>query len=313
MPIAIEQLRYLVLATGDLDVAARFAETELGLQPAWRQADEAAFRSDARQYSLFYDRTLARGASAVGLQVHDAAALEAAARALAARGIELVPDPALAARRNVRALGRFATPGGVAVELVVRPQDQGWRFFATRDSGMAGLAGVALRSTDAVADEALWTEAFGLRLSDWIGDAACLALDDGQHHRLSVHPSASAGVLAVEYEVETLDHVMQQRYRLEAAGVAVAHGPGRRPASGQAFVSFEGPDGFHYSFVAEGERIDPARPRRPRQFAAGADSHCAWGSACRIPELVGLSGTATPARPQLKVFSGSGGDRGKQG
>lgn len=303
MPIAIEQLRYLVLAASELDAAARFAGEELGLQPAWRKADEAAFRSDARQYSLLYDRQLARGASAIGLQVHDPAALAAAAQALAARGIELSPDPVLAARRNVRALGRFTTPGGVAVELVVRPQDQGWRFFATRDSGMAGLAGVALRSTDAAADEALWTEVFGLRLADWIGDAAYLALDDGEHHRLSVHPSKGAGVLAVEYQVESLDHVMQQRYRLVEAGFELAHGPGRRPASGQAFVTFEGPDGVHYSFVTEGERADPARPRRPRQFAAGADSHCAWGSACRIPEL---SGGLAPSRPQLKVFAGSG-------
>lgn len=298
MSIAIEQLRYVVLSCRDLEQAAAFAATELGLQPAWRRADEAAFRSDARQYTLLYDRTLPRGASALGLQLGDVAALEAAAQALAARGIELRPDPALAARRNVRALGRFLTPGGVAVELVVRPQDQGWRFFAARDSGMAGLAGVALRSTDAVADQALWTEVFGLRVADWIGDAAYLALDDGEHHRLSVHPSNAAGVLAAEYQVETLDHVMQQSYRLADAGVDVAHGPGRRPASGQAFVSFEGPDGFHYSFVAEGVRHDGAS-RRPRQFAAGAASHCAWGSECRIAEYA-ADPAAMPARAPLK-------------
>ncbi len=302
MPIAIEQLRYLVLASRDLDRAAAFASAELGLQPAWRNAGEAAFRSDARQYTLLYDGQAPRGGSSIGLQLGDVAALDAAAQALAARDIALQPDPALAARRNVRALGRFTTPGGVAVELVVRPQDQGWRFFAARDSGMTGLAGVALRSTDAVADEALWCEVFGLRVADWIGDAAYLALDDGAHHRLSVHPSNAAGVLAAEFEVETLDHVMQQSYRLAEAGIALAHGPGRRPASGQAFVSFEGPDGVHYSLVTGDERHDGA-PRRPRQFAAGAASHCAWGSACRIAEYLAESAAApagTPARPALK-------------
>lgn len=302
MPIAIEQLRYVVLGTRDLDAAARFADTELGLQPAWREGGEAAFRSDERQYTLLFSQQAPRH-QAVGLSLATVADLEAASRALDERGIALVPDPALAARRNVRALGRFTTPGGVSVELVVRPQDQGWRFFASRDSGMAGLAAVALRSTDASADEALWREVFGLQVSDWVGDATYLALADGEHHRLSVHPSAAAGVLAVEYRVEGLDQLMQQSYRLAGLGLAPAHGPGRRPASGQAFLTFDGPDDVYYSFVTEGEPRDAQAPRRPRQYGAGAASHCAWGSECRIPELAGTA--ATPARAALRGVPGA--------
>lgn len=286
MSICIEQLRYVVLGTRNLQGAVQFAGQELGLLPAWCTADEAAFRSDARQYTLLYSQAEPRR-QAVGLQVADVAALEAAAIALAARGISLSMDAALAARRNVRALGRFTSAGGVEVELVVRPQDQGWRFFAARDSGMQGLAAAALRSTDTVADEALWREVFGLQVADWVGDAVYLALDDGQHHRLSLHPAGSAGVLAAEYEVEAMDQLMQQSYRLGAAGLSPAHGPGRRPASGQAFVTFDGPDDVYYSFVTEGDGQDRSAVRRPRQFGAGADSHCGWGSQCRIPELHG--------------------------
>ena len=286
MSICIEQLRYVVLGTRDLQVAVQFAGEELGLQPAWSNAEEVAFRSDARQYTLLYSQAEPRR-QAIGLQVADVAALEAIGTALAAHGIRLLMDPALAARRNVRALARFTSAGGVEVELVVRPQDQGWRFFAARDAGMQGLAAVALRSTDTVADEALWREVFGLQVADWIGDAVYLALDDGQHHRLSLHPSSKGGVLAAEYEVEALDQLMQQSYRLGTAGLSPAHGPGRRPASGQAFVTFDGPDDVYYSFVTEGGDADRSAPRRPRQFGAGADSHCGWGSQCRIPELHG--------------------------
>lgn len=297
MPVIIEQLRYAVLGTRDLDQAARFAGEELGLQPTLRGEEEIAFRSDQRQYSLIY----AKGdpaRQAIGLEVHDEAVLQAATEDLAARGIAVQPEPALAARRNVRALGAFATPGGVRVELVVRPQHQGWRFFATRDTGISGLAAVALRSTDVTADEALWMEVFGLRVADRAGDAVYLGLD-AAHHRLALHPAASAGVLAVEFEVEGLDQVMQQSYRLHEAGGQVMHGPGRRPTSEQLFLTFAGPDGALYAFVADGARVDPAAPPRPRQFAPGAASFCAWGSQCRIPEL-DASVAAPPLRPALR-------------
>lgn len=299
MSICIEQLRYVVLGTRNLEATVDFACDELGLQSAWRKGGEAAFRSDARQYTLLYDQAEPRR-QAIGLEVADVAALEAAGAALAARGIALQADPVLAARRNVRALGHFRSVGGVEVELVVRPQDQGWRFFASRDAGIQGLAAVALRSTDTVADEAMWREVFGLQVADWIGDAAYLALADGQHHRLSLHPAGIGGVLAVEYQVEAMDQLMQQSYRLASARQAPAHGPGRRPVSGQAFVTFDGPDGIYYSFVTEGEVHDLRLPRRPRQFASGTGSHCSWGSECCIDEL---RGDAVPARVLRGVSS----------
>jgi len=297
MPILLEQLRYVVLGTRDLEAARRFAGEELGLQVAKEDADEIALRSDERQYSLVLAKDDARR-QALGLEVRDEAALQAAAEALQARGIALVRDPALAARRNVRALAAFATPGGVRVELVVRPQNQAWRFFPQRDAGLTGLAAVALRSTDVAADEALWTEVFGLRVGDWVGDAAYLGFD-AAHHRLSLHPSARAGVLAVEFGVEGINQVMQQFYRLRPVPEAIVHGPGRRPASGQVFLSFAGPDEVLYTFVAEGAQVDPAAPPRPRQFAGGPESQCAWGSECRIPELDGRA-AAPSARPALR-------------
>ncbi len=299
MSICIEQLRYVVLGTRNLETAVRFASEELGLQPAWRNGEEAAFRSDARQYSLLYSQVEPRR-QAVGLEVASVQVLEAAQAALAVRGLDLVADPVLAARRNVRALGRFTSAGGIEVELVVRPQDQGWRFFASRDAGMLGIAAVALRSADVAGDEALWREVFGLQVSDWVGEAAYLALGDGHHHRLALHPSTHGGVLAVEYEVEAMDQLMQQSYRLASAGLSPAHGPGRRPASGQAFLTFDGPDAVYYGFVTEGEMLAPAR--RPRQFGPGLESHCGWGSACRISEL---AGPVMAARAPLRGVSGA--------
>jgi 2,3-dihydroxy-p-cumate/2,3-dihydroxybenzoate 3,4-dioxygenase len=296
MPIAIEQLRYVVLGTRDPEAARRFAVAELGLQVVNESADEIALRSDERQYSVVLSKDEARR-QAVGLEVRDDATLAAAAAALEARGIALVRDPALASRRNVRALAAFTTPGGVRIELVVRPQNQAWRFFPARDAGITGLVAVSLRSTDVAADEALLTDVFGLRVADWVGDAAYLGFDSA-HHRLALHPAARAGVLAVEFGVEGINQVMQQFYRLRPEPDAIVHGPGRRPVSAQVFLTFQGPDDVLYAFVAEGTPVDPAAPPRPRQFADGPASHCAWGSECRVPELDGRA--VAPARPALR-------------
>lgn len=297
MPIAIEQLRYVVLGCRDLEPAARFASTELGMQPVLEYPTETAWRVDDRQYSLVLARGDARQLDAVGLELRDDATLQAVTAALAARGISAHRDPQLAARRNVRAVAVFTTPGGVRIELVVRPQAQAWRCLPARDTGITGLADVALRCTDVEADQALWAGVFGMRVADWAGDAVYLGFDTA-HHRLALHPAASPGVLSVEFEVEGINHVMRQFHRLRATPEAVRHGPGRRPASDQVFVTFAGPDAALFGFVAEGRRVDPAAPPRPRQFAGGADAFCAWGSDCRVPEFDGSA--AAPVRPMLR-------------
>jgi 2,3-dihydroxy-p-cumate/2,3-dihydroxybenzoate 3,4-dioxygenase len=297
MTVRIEQLRYVCLGARDVDTSALFAQHELGLQPVFRCEDEVRLRSDERQYSLIYQRRDPRQQS-IGLEVHDEAALQTAADALAARGIEVVRDTQLAAQRNVRHLLAFTTPGGLRVELVVRPQNQGWRFFAARDTGLTGFAAVAARSTAIHADEALWTGVFGARISDWVGDSCYLSFDNA-HHRLALHPASRPGVLAVEFGVEGINQVMQQFYRLRDVPDSIAHGPGRRPTSQQLFVSFRGPDDMIYAFVAEGRQVDSNAPTRPRQFPDHTSSYCEWGSDCHIGELNG-SEKNSPSRALLR-------------
>ncbi|HEY0265443.1 MAG TPA: VOC family protein [Rhizomicrobium sp.] len=302
MSIAIEQLRYIRLGTRDLDVAARFAERELGLQAVASSADEVAFRSDERQYTLVY----AKGApaqQAIGLEVRDIAALEAAIEALRAHGVAATRDDATAVRRNARALAAFDTPGGLHVELLVRPQNQAWRFFPQRDAGVTGLAAVAIRSTAIAADEALWTQVFGARIGDWAGDSVYLGFD-AAHHRLALHPAPRPGVLAVEFEVDGINAVMRQFHRLREEAQTIMHGPGRRPTSEQVFVSFSGPDEVLYGFVAEGRSLAQEERHRPRQFAQQPASYCSWGSECRIAEFQDQAQGA-PARAVLREVTRS--------
>jgi len=181
-------------------------------------------------------------------------------------------------------MASFRDRSGNLFELVVRPETSGWRYFPARDAGVTGLAAVALRTTANGADEALWTTLFNGRVSDWVGDAAFIRFDDA-HHRLALHPSARAGVLAIEYAVEGLNQVMQASYFLQTAQVKIVHGPGRRPSSDQIFLTFAGPDDMLFSYVAEGARIADESAHRPRQFPRKRESFCAWGSESTVPEF----------------------------
>jgi 2,3-dihydroxy-p-cumate/2,3-dihydroxybenzoate 3,4-dioxygenase len=280
--IAIEQLQYVRLPTADLAMAVDFAQCILGLQLTERTEDEANFRSDFRDPTLVYFRGQPEE-QAVGLEVRSPEALERAAEALAAHGLKIEWGSAEAAQaRKVKSFLSFVGHSGNRFELVVRPMHSGWRFFPSRDAGVTGLEAVALRTTVTAEDEAMWRELFGAKVSDWVGNAAYMRFGH-EHHRLALHPSDRAGVLAVEFGVENVDLFMQNSYFLQASQVSVVHGPGRRPTSNQLFLTFAGPDGIFYSYVSEGEGVEDSR--RPRQFPRQASSFCVWGSESKLPEF----------------------------
>jgi 2,3-dihydroxy-p-cumate/2,3-dihydroxybenzoate 3,4-dioxygenase len=281
--IAIEQLRYVRLGTSDLVAATHFAQRILGLELVEQDDDQAAFRSDFRDHTLVFTKDL-RAGHAVGFEVRDIEALERAADVLAQNGYEVAAgSPAEAAQRKVKTFLSFNDGSGVTVDLVVRPLHSGWRYFPSRDAGVTGLEAVALRSTSVANGEVLWTKLLSGKVSDWVGDAVYIRFDSA-HHRLALHPSSSIGVLAVEFGVESVDQLMQSSYFLQEQQVRIAHGPGRRPASGQMFLTFSGPDGVLFSYVAEGRTIDEST-HRPRQFPWRTQSLCAWGSRSEVLEF----------------------------
>jgi 2,3-dihydroxy-p-cumate/2,3-dihydroxybenzoate 3,4-dioxygenase len=282
--ISIEQLRYVRLGTPDLDRAVDFARRVVGLELVGRDDDQAWFRSDYRDHTLVFtagdaaDQTL-------GIEVRDQASLGAARAVLEGAGlVATAGDEAGRKARKVKDYITFMSPGGLRIDLALRPLQSGWRYFPARDAGITSFHGVAIRSTDIEGDERLWTAVLSGRVSDWVGDAAYIRIDD-RHHRISLHPSTTGGLLEVQFEIEGLDQLMQNGYWLRSAQVKLLHGPGRQPTSGQIFLTFQGVDNVAFGYVAEGEHFAPDQPQRlPRQFAHARSSFCAWSSECAMIE-----------------------------
>jgi 2,3-dihydroxy-p-cumate/2,3-dihydroxybenzoate 3,4-dioxygenase len=281
--VALEQLRYARLVASDLNQAADFAQRVLGLEPIDRTEELATFRSDFRDYTLAF-ATGDHAVQSVGLEVRYSDDLDAALEGLRQLGISAGRGSAEdCTLRKVKDMVWFTDFSGNRIELVVRPLNSGWRYFPSRDAGIKGLADVMLRSVDIEKDLSIWSGILGAEISDWAGDAAYLRFDDA-HHRIVLFPARRPGILSVEYAVEDVNLLMRNYYVLRDLQVAVVHGPGRRPASEQLFLTFAGPTDVLFSFVAEGA-LAAAERRRPRQFPAGPEGLCGWGSECKIGEL----------------------------
>jgi 2,3-dihydroxy-p-cumate/2,3-dihydroxybenzoate 3,4-dioxygenase len=284
--IDLKDIRYVRLATRDLVGADRFAREMLGLEFAREEGGARYYRSDGRDHTLVYVEGDPADQS-VGFELPEAADLDRVAGELGNAGLEVrAGTSAQCEQRRVHAFVNFRDRTGNSIDLVVRPQHCGRRYFPARDTGITGFSHVGLCSTDAARDEAFWTGMLGARVSDRIGQAPLLRIDS-VHHRIALFATNRAGIQHVNHQVAGIDDVMRAWYELRQRGVRIVFGPGRHPTSGAVFLYFEGPDGLIYEFSTGVRHIAPEDEAnyQPRQFPAVRESFCMWGATPDIAEF----------------------------
>jgi 2,3-dihydroxy-p-cumate/2,3-dihydroxybenzoate 3,4-dioxygenase len=172
--IELRDLSYVRLGSSNLEEAESFATKCLGLQIGEQSGKAVYLRSDDRAHTLCYfegdpaDQT-------VGFEVEDESKLNAAAATLDQLGHPVhAGTPSECSLRKVKAFIGFKDPTGNQIELVVRPERSGKRYFASRDAGITGFSHVGLSTTDPARDERFWTQVCNARVSDRIGDIALM-------------------------------------------------------------------------------------------------------------------------------------------
>jgi len=282
--INLQDIGYVRLGTGDIEAAARYAKTVLGLEEAGRAGGAIYFRSDSRDHTLAYfagdpaDHT-------AGFEVASGEALDAAGAEIEAQRLPVRHGTREECElRRCAAFIHFKDPSGNGIDLVVRPHHSGRRYFPSRDAGITGFSHIGLRTTDAARDEAFWTRVCSARVSDRIGAAPLLRIDE-VHHKIALFPSAYPGVQHINHQVEGVDDIMRAYYFLKERNVKIVFGPGRHPTSSAIFLYFEGPDGMVYEYSTGVRNITDEANYRPRQFPFEAGSFCMWGSKPDIPEF----------------------------
>jgi 2,3-dihydroxy-p-cumate/2,3-dihydroxybenzoate 3,4-dioxygenase len=269
--IEIEQLRYVRLGTRNLPAAVDFAQRILGLQLIERNDEQATFRSDFRDHTLVYEVGDPMQQS-VGLEVRTQATLDRAIAALAATGITATAAHAQAlARRKARAMASFRDHSGA-------------RYHGTRDAGITQFSHVGLCTTDAARDEAFWTQVCNARVSDRVGDAPLLRINE-VHHSIAMFPTDRSGIQHINHQVESADDVMRSFRFLKERQVRIVFGPGRHPSSSAKFLYFEGPDGMVFEYSSGVKMIADELLYRERQLTFDPAGFCEWGAKPDVPEF----------------------------
>lgn len=273
------------LGSSDLDASVRFATGILGLELVRRDSHRAYLRAAAGQdHDVVYVRGDTRSES-LAFEVSSRRGLDEVAASLVRSG-HAVREATRSEcdERFVEGMVALTDPTGNVIELV-----QGLATAPScrlaRDAGITSFSHVGLRTTDARRDERFWTDRLGARVSDWIGDAPLLRLDE-VHHRIALFPSRRPGVQHVNLQVAGVDDVMRSYYFLRGRGVPIVFGPGRHPTSGAIFLYFQGPDDIVYEYSTGVRLITDEDGHVPRRFPFAASSFCMWGARPDIPEFM---------------------------
>jgi 2,3-dihydroxy-p-cumate/2,3-dihydroxybenzoate 3,4-dioxygenase len=282
--ISLLDVSYVRLGTRDLGGAARFAVDYLGLQVSEHRKGTVCFKSDAREHTLCYFEGNPAD-QAVAFEVRDQDDLDMAASELERLGHAVRGgSESEAAARHVKGLIAFKDPSGNGIELVYRPEHSGKRYHSSRDAGVTGFSHVGLCSSDVIRDEQFWTTVCNARVSDRIGDAPLLRLDE-VHHSIALFPSDRSGIQHINHQVETGDDVMRSYHFLKERGVPITFGPGRHPSSSARFLYFEGPDGMVFEYSSGVKSIADELLYRERQFPFEPKGFCFWGAKPRIRQF----------------------------
>jgi 2,3-dihydroxy-p-cumate/2,3-dihydroxybenzoate 3,4-dioxygenase len=265
--ITLTDIAYVRSGVADLDAAIKFATQIVGLElAAPTEAGVAHLRADQRHHCL----ALVEGPSGViasGFTVADADALDAAETELERSGLTVRRGSAAEARsRRVREFIGFDDPFGNRIELVSQQESVGRPVTFSRQAGISEFGHLCLDAPDVHEAYRFWSTRFNARVSDWIGDAACLMRIDPVHHKLAVFRGDGPGLCHMNFQVDTIDDVFRNWHFLQEHNVEIEMGPGRHPQSTAIFLYFLGPEGFTYEYSFGVRRIEDEAAWVPRTF-----------------------------------------------
>jgi len=265
--ITLTDIAYVRSGVADLDAAVHFATEIVGLELTPPSENGVAhLRADHRHHCL----ALVEGPSGViasGFTVTDSDALAAAETELERAGHTIYRGPAAEARsRRVREFIAFDDPFGNRLELVSQQETVTRPVAFRRPAGITEFGHLCLDAPDVHEAYRFWSTRFNARVSDWIGDGACLMRIDPVHHKLAVFQGDEPGLCHLNFQVQSLDDVFRNWHFLLEHGVEIEMGPGRHPQSTAVFLYFLGPEGFTYEYSFGVRRIEDEAAWVPRTF-----------------------------------------------
>ncbi len=202
--------------------------------------------------------------------------------------------------RRVREFIAFDDPFGNRLELVSQQETISRPVAFTRPAGITEFGHLCLDAPDVHEAYRFWSTRFNARVSDWLGDAACLIRIDPVHHKLAVFRGERPGLCHMNFQVATIDDVFRNWHFLVEHGVEIEMGPGRHPQSTAIFLYFLGPEGFTYEYSFGVRRIEDDAAWQPRTFDPDEPGSIdMWlGPVRRVSSQLQLASPDRPAEPR---------------
>jgi len=215
--MAVQALGYLGIRAKDLNDWSSYGTGLLGLQRIDKSRSTLAFRMDDRKQRLIVDADGGEGISYFGWEVKDAAALDALAAELNAKGITFARGSrALADERRVADLIVLSDPLGNRVEVFHGAEVTTDPFVPGRNisgfrTGPLGLGHVVLHVERVDEMKAFYQDVLGFRLSDFYTHPfeAYFFHVNPRHHSLAFIRSGKNAVHHLMMELFMLDDVGQ--------------------------------------------------------------------------------------------------------
>jgi 2,3-dihydroxy-p-cumate/2,3-dihydroxybenzoate 3,4-dioxygenase len=265
--ITLTDIAYVRSGVADLDKAVGFATEIVGLElAATDEPGVAHLRADHRHHCL----ALVQGRSGVissGFTVADEDALADAETYLEKQGFSVTRGtPGEARSRRVRSFIGFDDPFGNRLELVAQQETITRPVAFNRTAGITEFGHLCVDAPDVHEAYRFWSTHFNAKVSDWIGDGACLMRIDPVHHKLAVFQGEEPGLCHMNFQVASIDDIFRSWHFLVDNGVQIEMGPGRHPQSTAVFLYFLGPEGFTYEYSFGVRRIEDDSTWVPRTF-----------------------------------------------
>src|ERR1700760_4426246 len=200
--ITLTDIAYVRSGVADLETATRFATEIVGLELVTPPEVGVPHLRDRGPHHCL---ALVEGPSGVissGFAVANADALDAAETELERSGISVhrgSPDEARS--RRVREFIAFDDPFGNRLELVNQQETVARPVAFSRAAGIAEFGHLCLDAPDVHEAYRFWTTRFNARVSDWLGDAACLVRIDPVHPKLAVFRGDEPGPRHMKFQV----------------------------------------------------------------------------------------------------------------
>ncbi|HEY4095399.1 MAG TPA: VOC family protein [Baekduia sp.] len=271
----IARVGHVAFAVPDLDRSVAFAQEVIGLRLEARADGVAYLTSNRRHHQLRLVQGDAHACSSIGLDVADAATLDALAARAEAAG--LVAEADREQHPGIERTLWIDVPDGPTFEVcagVAAVPDAAYPVHGVRPKK---LGHVTLAAADTAALERVLTDTLGFRVSDRIPGVLAWLRCNTDHHGIGVVASESPGLNHYAFELEgwgafaTLaDHIIQHDVRL-------IWGPGRHGPGENLFCYYEDADGSMVECFSDILKVEDEATYRPLDWPNDATSLNRWG------------------------------------